>query len=364
MEKIYNFSAEQSTPPAEVLEKWQKDFTDMMGVGADLESVLKTKSYASLYTLVQSAVREILSVPENYRVFLCVGSGAEQYAAIPQNLLSGHRLADYILTGSASKAAYEEAKKYGDIAIAASSGGALPPFSSVPNFEPSDIRPDADYVYICYNDRAFGTRFRGVPDTGNIPLVADMTGVLFSEPFDISKFGLLFASGDVNLTLSGMTVVIVRDDLIGSALPTTPSSMNYATLCDLKTGVGLPSAFLLTTALETLIYMKDAGGLDEFKRRTERKSSMLYDYLDGQIYYITPIDKQFRSYCNVIFTTGSRDMDERFLKTAESEGLFRLGGGPTGGICASLYNTMPTEGVEALISVMKKFSYENPKIEI
>ncbi len=364
MDMIYNFSAEQSTPPAEVLEKWQKDWFGMMGLGDNLESVVKTPSYASLYKKVQNAIRDFLNVPENYLVLLCNGNGVDQYAAIPQNLLSANGRADYIITGSASKAAFEEAKKYGDVVIAASSGGALPPFSSVPAISASDIRPDADYVYICYNDRSFGTRFRKLPDTGNVPLVADMTGVLFSEPFDISAFGMIFASCEVNLTLNGMTLVIVRDDLVGNALPTTPSSMNYALLSDRKNQIGLPSAFLLNTAAQTINWMKNAGGLDEFKRRTERKSSMLYDFLDGQLYYITPIDKLYRSYSNVIFTTGNRGMDERFLKTAEAAGLYHLSGGPVGGLCASLYNTMPAEAVVELIDVMKKFSFENPKLEI
>ena len=230
----------------------------------------------------------------------------------------------------------------------------------------ADFRPDADYVHICYNNTVYGTKFHYIPDTGNIPLVADMTSCICSEPVDVSKFGLIYAGGQINISPSGLTVVIVRGDLIGDAREDTPSMLDYKLLAENNSMYNAPPIFGIYMAKLVLEWIISIGGLEEMKRRNEKKASLLYDYLDGrgQSYYTAPVDKKCRSMMNVVFVTGDGQLDKKFAAEAAEAGLINLEGAPgVGGICASLYNSMPYEGVERLVEFMIEFAKNNPKLQ-
>ena len=269
----------------------------------------------------------------------------------------------YRFSGQFSKKAAIEAKKYGDIAIAASSGGAIPTFSTVPETKRSDFRPDADYVHICYNNTIYGTKFPYIPDTGNIPLVADMSSCILSEPIDVTKFGLIYAGAQKNVAPAGVTIVIVREDLIGNARPDTPSMLDYKLMAENDSMYNTPPCWSIYIAKLVFDWILSIGGLEEMKRRNERKASVLYDYLDSQSYYTAPVDKKCRSMMNVVFVTGDAELDKKFVKEAKEAGFVNLGGHRSvGGMRASIYNAMPTEGVEGLVEFMKRFAMNNPKI--
>lgn len=366
MKEIYNFATDAAMLPAEVMRRVQEELSDARQRGLTmLETGRAAERTRELTDGAEKLLRELLGIPQNYKVMFLPGGTSAQYSAIPLNFLSDHRCADYIVSGQRSKQAYLEAKRYGDMVIAASSAGANPLFSTVPTIKRSDFRPDADYVYMCYNNEIYGTKFHEVPDTGNIPLVADMTSCLLSEPVDIKRFGMVYGGSELSFSTTGLTVAIVRNDLIGNARPDIPSILDYRVLSDRESIYNTPPVFALYIAKLALEYMSGIGGLPELKRRNERKASLLYDYLDGQGYYAAMVDKKSRSMTNVVFTLGSGALDAKFVAEARTFGLYNLAGHPSiGGINASIYNAMPHEGVEALVEFMKKFCMENPKMEI
>lgn len=365
MEKTYNFSSVQSTLPSEVVELIRTELENYATGAIPILEIDKTsREYAEIAAFAEELLRELLDIPQNYRVLFMQGGTDCQYSAIALNLLSGHKCADYIVSGQHSKIASLEAKKYGDIAISASSAGATPAFSTVPETKRSDFRPDADYVHITFNNSVYGTKFHYVPDTGNIPLVADMSTFLLSEPVEVSKFALIYANAESCIGAGSLTVVIVREDLVSAARPDTPSALNYKLVGEGSAVKSTAPAISLYIAKLVFEWIKSIGGLEEMKRRNERKASRLYDYLDSQLYYTAPVDKKCRSMMNVVFVTGDASLDAKFAKEAMEEGLYNLGGhGSVGGICAAIYNAMPIEGVEKLVAFMKKFAQENPKIE-
>ena len=365
MERVYNFSAGPSMLPLEVLEKAQ---AEMLCYGDSGMSVMemshRTPEFEAILRGAESSLRELMSIPYNYKILFLQGGATTQFAAVPLNLLSEHKCADYVISGQFSQNAALEAKKYGDIAIAASSAGALPTFSTVPEVKKSDIRPDADYVHICYNNTIYGTKFPSIPETGGIPLVADMSSFILSEPVDVSKFGLIYASAQKNVAPAGLTIVIIRDDLIGNARAETPMMLNYKLLAENDSRYNTPPVWGIYMAKLTFEWILSIGGLEEMKRRNKKKASLLYDYLDGQSYYTAPVDKKCRSMMNVVFVTGDASLDAKFAKEAAEEGLMNLKGHQSvGGMRASLYNAVPFEGVEKLVAFMKKFAFENPKLE-
>ena len=246
---------------------------------------------------------------------------------------------------------------------AASSGGANPIYSTIPETKRSDFRPDADYVHICFNNTIYGTKFNYIPDTGHIPLVADMSSCIISEPFDVSKFALIYAGAQKNVAPAGLTIVIVREDLIGNARPDTPAMLNYKEMADNDSMYNTPPCWCIYMAKLVFEWILSIGGLDEMKRRNERKASLLYDYLDSQSYYTAPVDRKCRSMMNVVFVTGDAELDKKFAKEAAEAGLKNLKGHRSvGGMRASIYNAMPYEGVEALVEFMKQFALDNPKV--
>ncbi len=324
-----------------------------------------SKEFAEIINEAEGSLRALLGIPDNYKVLFLPGSAEGQYSAIPMNLLSAHKCADYIITGSSSREAYLEARKYGDIAIAASVGGAEPVYSAIPETDRSNFRPDADYVYMCYTNIVTGTRFNYIPDTGSIPLVADMSGFLLSEPIDVSKFGLIFASSGCSLAVPGMTVVIIRDDLIRRISPSTPTVLNYSLLSTENEWRNVPPIFEIYAAKLMFEWMLSIGGLEELKRRNERKAGMLYDFLDSSSYYTTPVDRSCRSMMVVRFKiddSGARD--ERFIVEAEKAGLLNLRADDNAKeMAAAISGAMPEEGVRALIDFLIDFRDNNPDLD-
>ena len=351
--------------PSEVLERAQAELLNYHGTGMSvMELSHRSPEFKEIIEGAEDALRRLLNIPSNYKILFLQGGATMQFSAVPINLLSAHKSADYVVSGQFSKKACDEAKKYGDIVIAASSGGASPPYSTIPETKRADFRPDADYVHICYNNTIYGTKFHYIPDTGNIPLVADMTSCLCSEPIDVSKFGLIYAGAQVNIAPAGLTIVIIRNDLIGDAEQSTPAMLDYRLLSESESLYNTPPVYNIYMAKLTLEWMLSVGGREEMKRRNERKASLLYDYLDGpQTFYTAPVDKKCRSMMNVTFVTGDGELDKKFAIEAAEQGLLNLEGYPgIGGMCASIYNAMPYEGVEKLVAFMKDFAKNNPRI--
>ncbi len=351
--------------PLEVLEKAREELICYGDSGMSvMEMSHRTPEFEEILHSAEESLRKLMNIPQNYKVLFLQGGASTQFAAVPLNLLSEHKCADYVITGQFSKKASLEAKKYGDIAIAASTAGAMPAFSVVPELKASDFRPDADYVHICFNNTIYGTKFYDIPDTGSIPLVADMSSCILSEPVDVSKFGVIYAGAQKNVAPAGVTIVIVRDDLIGNARPDTPTMLDYKAMADNDSMYNTPPCWCIYMAKLVFDWILSIGGLEEMKRRNERKASLLYDYLDSQTYYIAPVDKKCRSMMNVVFVTGDAELDKKFAKEAAAFGLKNLKGHRSvGGMRASIYNAMPYEGVEKLVAFMKKFAAENPKLE-
>ncbi len=366
MDRVYNFSAAQTMLPPEVLSGLSANLFSYEGTGiSPLELDYTGDTCHKIAAEAEESLRTLLGVPSNYRILFMQGGASTQFSAIPLNLLSAHTCADYLITGVFSRQAYLEGKRYGDMAIAATSAGASPAFSSVPETQKSDFRPDADYVHLCYNNTVYGTRFHTVPDTGNIPLVADMSSCFLSEPIDTPSFGMIYASAQKNIGVAGLTVVILRDDLIGHARSDTPAPLDYRAVAEGDPYPAAPVAFPLYMASRVFSWMLSVGGLDEMKRRNERKASLLYDYLDSQTYYTAQVNKKYRSMTNVVFLTGNAACDAEFVRQAAEAGLVGLAGHHTvGGLRASVYNAMPYEGVERLVDFMRRFAMENPKIEL
>ena len=351
--------------PSEIIESLNDAVSNYKGTGMSVMEISRdSREYNEIFCSAEALLRELMDIPEGYKVLFMSGASDLQYSAIPLNLLSDHKCADYIISGRLSKNASLEAKKYGDIAIAASSAGATPSFSTVPETKRSHFRPDADYVHICFNNIVYGTKFHYIPDTGNIPLVADMSSFLLSEPIEVSKFALIYANAECGIGASGLTVLIVRDDLTTGALADSPMHLNYKYAGESEGEFNRAPVWSVYVAKLVFEWIRSLGGLEEMKRRNERKASVIYDYLDSQTYYTAPVDKKCRSMMNVVFVTGDDSLDKRFAEEAKKEGLLNLGGhSSTGGMRASIYNAMPMEGVEKLVKFMKKFAQENPKLD-
>ncbi len=347
--------------PVPVLERAQ---AEMLCYGDSGMSVMemshRSPEYDAIIKDAEAGLRKLMKIPDNYKVLFLQGGASTQFAAVPLNLLPVNGRADYVVSGQFSKKAYDEAKKYGDVAVAASSAGAN--FSFVPEITRADIRPDADYVHICFNNTIYGTKFHYIPDTGDIPLVADMSSCILSEPVDVSKFGIIYAGAQKNMAPAGLTVVIVREDLIGKARPETPTMLNYLPMAENDSMYNTPPCYSIYIAKLVYDWILSIGGLEEMKRMNEKKASLLYDYLDSQDYYVAPVDPKCRSMMNVTFVTGDAELDKKFAKEAAANGLRNLKGHRSvGGMRASIYNAMPYAGVEKLVAFMKKFAAENPK---
>lgn len=359
MERVYNFSAGPSTLPLEVLQKAQADLVCYGNSGMSImEMSHRSADFEAVRAGAEDAIRRLLSVPDNYKVLFMHGGATAQFAAIPLNLMNGSGKADYVLSGVFSKKASVEAKKYGDVAIAASSAGAN--FAFVPATTRESFRPDADYVHICFNNTIFGTRFPYIPDTGDIPLVADMSSCIASEPIDVSKFGVIYAGAQKNFGIAGVGIVIIREDLIGNAREATPAILNYQLMAENDSMYNTPPCWAMYLTKLVCDWLIEKGGLEAAKQRNEEKAALLYDYLDHQDFYIAPVDQASRSIMNVVFRTEDPELDKLFVSEAAKAGLKSLKGHKAvGGIRASIYNAMPREGVEKLVAFMKQFAADH-----
>ena len=324
-----------------------------------MEMSHRSAEFQAIMDAAESGLRSLMNIPDNYKVLFMQGGASTQFACVPLNLMKNGK-ADYILSGQFSTKAYKEAQKYGDVQVAASSKDDN--FAKIPATTRESFRPDADYVHICFNNTIYGTKYNYIPDTGDIPLVADMSSCIISEPVDVSKFGVIYAGAQKNMAPAGVTVVIVREDLLGNARPETPAMLNWQLMADNGSMYNTPPCYSIYIAKLVYDWIASIGGLDEMKKRNEKKAALLYDYLDSQDYYIAPVEPASRSMMNVTFVTGDADLDKKFASEAAAQGLKNLKGHRSvGGMRASIYNAMPYEGVEALVAFMKKFAAENPK---
>ena len=361
MERVYNFSAGPSMLPEKVLQKAAEEMMNYQGSGMSvMEMSHRSPVYEKIIAEAEALLRQVMSIPDNYKVLFLQGGASTQFAAVPLNLLSKDGKADYVLSGQFSTKAYQEALKYGDVAVAASSKAIN--FSAVPKAEELQIRKDADYVHICFNNTIYGTKFPYIPETGDIPLVADMSSCILSEPVDVSKFALIYAGAQKNMSAAGLTVVIVREDLLGNARAETPTMLDYKIMADNGSMYNTPPTYCIYIAKLVYEWILSLGGLSAMKELNEKKAALLYDYLDGQSYYTAPVEKESRSMMNVTFVTGNADLDKKFASEAAAQGLVNLKGHRSvGGMRASIYNAMPYEGVKKLVAFMKEFAKNNPK---
>lgn len=360
MERVFNFSAGPSMLPLPVLEKAAAELVNYGEAGMSvMEMSHRSPDYEAIITAAEKNLRTVMNVPDNYKILFLQGGASTQFAAVPLNLMKTGK-ADYILSGQFSTKAYKEAQKYGDAKAVASSKDAN--FSFVPETTRESFRADADYVHICFNNTIYGTKFSYIPDTGDIPLVADMSSCILSEPVDVSKFGVIYAGAQKNMAPAGLTVVIVREDLLGNARDITPSMLDWKLMADNGSMYNTPPCYSIYMAGLVYEWIISIGGLDEMKKMNEKKADLLYGYLDSQDYYIAPVKKESRSMMNVTFVTGNEELDKKFAKEAAANGLKNLKGHRSvGGMRASIYNAMPYEGVEKLVAFMKDFAEKNPK---
>ena len=361
MNRVYNFSAGPSMLPVAVLEKCA---ADMLSYGDSGMSVMemshRSADYDAIIKEAQVLLRRLMNIPDNYKVLFLQGGASTQFSAVPLDLMNKNKKADYVVTGQFSKKAYKEAQKYGDVKLVASSEDRNNTY--IPKLTKEDFRPDADYVHICFNNTIFGTKYGYIPDTGDVPLVADMSSCILSEPVDVSKFGMIYAGAQKNMAPAGLTVVIVREDLIGNAREDIPVMLDYKLMADNDSMYNTPPCWCIYVAKLVYEWLLELGGLEAMKAMNEKKAAILYDYLDSQDYYVSPAEKDSRSMMNVTFVTGDAELDKKFASEAGKAGLKSIKGHRSvGGMRASIYNAMPQAGVEALVEFMKEFAKNNPK---
>ena len=315
--------------------------------------------YQSIIDRTEALLREIMNIPDNYKVLFLQGGASSQFAMVPMNLMTGSGKADYIITGQWAKKAYKEAARYGKARAVASSEDKT--FSYIPKVAKEDLDPEADYVHICMNNTIYGTVYHDLPDTGDVPLVADISSCILSKPIDVSKFGILYAGAQKNMAPSGVTVVIIREDLIGKAMDITPTMFNYQTHADNGSMFNTPPCYTIYVMKLVLEWIKnEVGGLEQMQAINEKKAAMLYDFLDNSKLFKGTVVPEDRSLMNVPFVTGNEELDAKFVKESTAAGFVNLKGHRSvGGMRASIYNAMPVEGVEKLVAFMQKFEEEN-----
>ena len=360
MARVYNFSAGPSMLPEAVLEKAAAEMLDYEGSGQSvMEMSHRSKVYQSIIDKAEALLREIMNIPENYKVLFLQGGASSQFAMVPMNLMTDSGKADYIVTGQWAKKAFKEAARYGDAKAVASSEDNT--FSYIPKLTKDDFRPDADYVHICMNNTIYGTVYHDLPDTGDVPLVADISSCVLSKPIDVTKFGVLYAGAQKNMAPSGVTVVIIREDLIGKAMDITPTMFNYQTHADNGSMFNTPPCYTIYVMKLVLEWIQENfGGLDKMQELNEKKAALLYDFLDNSKLFKGTVVPEDRSLMNVPFITGNDELDAKFVKESTAAGFVNLKGHRSvGGMRASIYNAMPLEGVEKLVAFMQKFEEEN-----
>ena len=359
MARVYNFSAGPAVLPEEVLKEAADEMLDYQGTGMSvMEMSHRSAAYDKIIKDAEQDLRDLMEIPDNYKVLFLQGGASQQFAMIPMNLMK-NGVADYIVTGQWAKKAYNEACKYGKAVKIASSEDET--FSYIPDCSDLPIDEDADYVYICENNTIYGTKYKTLPNTKGKDLVADVSSCFLSEPVDVSKYAIIYGGVQKNIGPAGMVIAIVRDDLItDDVLPGTPTMMKYKTHADANSLYNTPNCYCIYICGKVFKWLKKQGGLEAMKERNEKKAKILYDYLDESKLFKGTVEKASRSLMNVPFVTGDPDLDAKFVKEAKEAGLENLKGHRTvGGMRASIYNAMPIEGVEKLVEFMKKFEKEN-----
>ena len=359
MSRVYNFSAGPAVLPEVVLRSAAEEMLDYKGTGMSvMEMSHRSKAYEEIIQTAEADLRELMYIPDNYKVLFLQGGASQQFAMIPMNLMK-NKVADYIVTGQWAKKAYQEALKYGKANKIASSEDKT--FSYIPDCSDLPISEDADYVYICENNTIYGTKFKELPNTKGKTLVADVSSCFLSEPVDVSKYGIIYGGVQKNIGPAGVVIVIIREDLITEdVLEGTPTMLQYKIHADAKSLYNTPPAYGIYICGKVFQWIKEMGGLEAMKVRNEEKAKILYDFLDESKLFKGTVEKKDRSLMNVPFVTGNDELDAKFVKEAKEAGLENLKGHRSvGGMRASIYNAMPVEGVKALVAFMKKFEEEN-----
>ena len=359
MARVYNFSAGPAVLPEEVLKEAQEEMLDYRGCGMSvMEMSHRGKVFDGIIKEAEKDLRELMNIPDNYKVLFLQGGAHQQFAAVPMNLYKNGKAA-YIITGQWSKRAYQEAQKY--IVAVAVASSADKTFSYIPDCSDLDIPEDADYVYICENNTIYGTKFWELPNTKGHDLVSDISSCFLSEPVDVTKYGVLYGGVQKNVGPAGVVIMIIREDLIrDDVLPCTPTMLKWKTQADNDSLYNTPPAYGIYICGKVFKWIKAQGGLEAMKERNEKKAALLYDYLDSQSFFKGTVEKKDRSIMNVPFVIGDKELEAQFVKEAEANGLTSLKGHRSvGGMRASIYNAMPYEGVEALVAFMKKFEEEH-----
>ncbi|MCB6414608.1 3-phosphoserine/phosphohydroxythreonine transaminase [Faecalimonas umbilicata] len=359
MSRVYNFSAGPAVLPEEVLKEAAAEMLDYNGTGMSvMEMSHRSKAFEEIIRTAEADIRELMNIPDNYKVLFLQGGASQQFAMIPMNLMK-NGVADYIVTGQWAKKAYQEAQKYGKANKIASSEDKT--FSYIPDCSDLPISEDADYVYICENNTIYGTKYKELPNTKGKTLVADVSSCFLSEPVDVSKYGVIYGGVQKNVGPAGVVIVIIREDLITEdVLPGTPTMLQYKTHADANSLYNTPPAYGIYICGKVFKWLKKQGGLAAMKEKNAKKAKLLYDFLDQSKLFKGTVEPKDRSLMNVPFVTGDKELDAKFVKEAKEAGFENLKGHRTvGGMRASIYNAMPYEGVEALVEFMKKFEEEN-----
>lgn len=359
MSRVYNFSAGPAMLPEEVIQKAASEMNDWNGSGMSvMEMSHRGKEFVSIAEKAEKDLRDLMAIPESYKVLFLQGGASSQFAMVPLNLLRGKKSADYINTGAWSKKAIAEAKKFCDVDVAATSEAVN--FSSVPPQSEWKLNPEAAYVHYTPNETIGGVEFHWIPDAGNVPLVVDMSSTILSRPIDVTKFGVIYAGAQKNIGPAGLTIVIVREDLIGEEMARTPSMFSYATMAKAGSMYNTPPTYSWYMAGLVFEWIKQRGGLQAMATMNKNKADKLYAAIDNSDFYKNPVELESRSWMNVPFTLAKSDLDSKFLEEAKADGLVTLKGHRSvGGMRASIYNAMPEEGVHALIAFMSKFEKDN-----
>ena len=359
MSRVYNFSAGPSMLPEEVLKKAAAEMLDYEGSGQSVaEMSHRSKEFETIIKDAEALLRELMNIPDNYKVLFLQGGASTQFAAIPMNFMNGSGKADFIITGQWAKKAFSEAQKYGDCKAVASSADKT--FSYIPKTTKEDFRQDADYAYVCLNNTIYGTIFKEIPDTGDVTLIADISSCFLSEPLDVTKFGMVYGGAQKNVAPAGLTIAIIREDLLGNARDYCPTMLDYKVHADNGSLYNTPPCYTIYICKLVLEWIKSLGGLEAMAERNRKKASILYDFLDNSKMFNGTVVPEDRSLMNVPFVTDSEELNAKFIKEAKEAGFVNLKGHRTvGGMRASIYNAMPIEGVEKLVEFMAKFEKEN-----
>ena len=359
MTRVFNFSPGPATLPEAVLRKAADEMLDWHGSGMSvMEMSHRGKEFISIHAEAEATLRELLDIPAGYKVLFMQGGAIGENAIVPLNLIGRTGRADYVLTGDWSKKSAKEAQKYGQVQVAATAEASK--FTAIPPQDAWKLDPGASYVHICSNETIGGVQFHWTPDTGSVPLVADMSSDILSRPIDVRKYGLIYAGAQKNMGPSGLTIVIVREDLLGHALPACPSAFNYKTQADADSMYNTPPTYAIYIAGLVFQHVKALGGMKAIEEHNRAKAKILYDFLDASSFYRNPVAPQDRSLMNVPFWLKDAALDEPFLKGAAARGMIQLKGHRSvGGMRASIYNAMPVEGVQALVQYMKEFEAQH-----